>query len=79
MKNVIELQKQFIAADNEALLSTDIVAAFTGLSVSWFNNKAYQGGGIPFTKLLTKRLYKKADVLDWLAKNSKKVNSTSEY
>lgn len=79
MENIIELQKQFIAADNEAYLSTPIVAAYTGLSISWFNNKAYQGGGIKYTKLLTKRLYKKADVLDWLAENSKQVNSTSEY
>ena len=79
MDNVIELQKQFIAADDEAMLSTQIVAAFTGLSVSWFNNKAYQGGGIRFTKRLTKRLYKKADVLEWLKQHDKNVNSTSEY
>lgn len=79
MNNVIELQKQFIAADNEAMLSTNIVAAFTGLSISWFNNKAYQGGGIPFTKLLSKRLYKKADVLEWMKNHSKQVKSTSEY
>ena len=79
MDNVIELQKQFIAADNEAMLSTKIVAAYTGLSISWFNNKAYQGGGIGYTKLLNKRLYKKADVLAWLAENSQKVKSTSEY
>ena len=78
-ENIIELQKQFIAADNEAMLSTQIVAAFTGLTVSWFNNKAYQGGGIRFTKRLTKRLYKKADVLEWLKQHDKNVNSTSEY
>ena len=76
MKNVIELQKQFIAADNEALLQTDIVSAYTGLSISWFNNRAYQGGGIPFTKLLTKRLYKKADVLAWLEENSSSQKTT---
>ena len=75
----IKLQNEFIEANNEALLSTDIVSAFTGLSKSWFNNKAVCGGGIPYTKILTKRLYKKADVLEWLEKNSKKVNSTSEY
>ena len=77
--NLITLQKQFIEADNEALLETKVVAAYTGLSVSWFNNKAVYGGGIPYTKLLNKRLYKKADVLTWLEKNSQKVNSTSEY
>ena len=55
-----ELQKQFIEADNEALLSTAVVAAYTGLSISWFNNKAVYGGGIPYTKVINKRLYKKA-------------------
>ena len=77
--NLAILQKQFIEADNEALLETKVVAAYTGLSVSWFNNKAVYGGGIPYTKLINKRLYKKADVLTWLEKNSQKVNSTSEY
>ena len=77
--SLAELQKQFIEADNQALLETKVVAAYTGLSVSWFNNKAVYGGGIPYTKLINKRLYKKADVLAWLEKNSQKVNSTSEY
>ena len=77
--NLVVLQKQFIEADPLALLETKVVAAYTGLSISWFNNKAVYGGGIPYTKLLNKRLYKKADVLAWLKKNSQKVTSTSEY
>lgn len=77
--NPVILQKQFIEADNEALLETKVVAAYTGLSISWFNNKAVYGGGIPYTKLINKRLYKKADVLAWLEAHSQKVNSTSEY
>ena len=79
MEYITNLQKQFIEADSQALLETKVVAAYTGLSVSWFNNKAVYGGGIPYTKLINKRLYKKADVLAWLEKNSQKVNSTSEY
>lgn len=77
--NLTDLQKQFIEADNEALLETKVVAAFTRLSASWFNNKASSGGGIPYTKLMNKRLYKKADVLAWLKENCQKVKSTSEY
>ena len=77
--NLPELQKQFIEADKNALLETKIVAAYTGLSISWFNNKAVYGGGIPYTKLINKRLYKKADVLAWIEEHSQKVNSTSEY
>ena len=71
--------QKFLDADNEALLETKIVAAFTGLSCSWFNNKAVYGGGIPYIKIGNKRRYKKCDVLIWLEKNCPKVNSTSEY
>lgn len=77
--NLPKLQKLFIEADNEALLETKTVSAYTGLSISWFNNKAVYGDGIPYTKLINKRLYKKADVLAWLKENSQKVNTTSEY
>jgi len=73
------LQKQFIEADPLALLETKVIAAYTGLSISWFNNKAVYGGGIPYIKLLNRRLYKKAEVLAWLEKNGQKVTSTSEY
>ena len=73
------LQKQFIEVDSEALLETKVVAAYTSLSVSWFNNKAVYGGGIPYRKVGNKRLYQKQDVLDWLEGNAKKVTSTSEY
>ena len=76
---VIDLQKQFIEADPLALLDTKVVSAYTGLSISWFNNKAVYGDGIPYTKLINKRLYKKDDVLTWLDKHGQKVNSTSEY
>ena len=77
--NIINLQKQFIDADPLALLDTKVVSAYTGLSISWFNNKAVYGDGIPFLKLINKRLYKKIDVLMWLEKHGQKVNSTSEY
>lgn len=77
--NLVALQKQFIEADPLALLETKIIAAYTGLSISWFNNKAVYGGGIPYIKLLNKRLYKKVDVLTWLEENCQKVRSTSEY
>lgn len=73
------LRNEFIEADNAALLSTQVVAAYTGLSLSWFHNKAVEGGGVPYTKIGHKRMYCKQDVLDWLANHTKKVKSTSEY
>lgn len=73
------LRNEFIKADNQALLTTNVVAAYTGLSVSFFHCKAVYGGGIPYTKIGHKRLYLKQDVLDWLANHTKKTKSTSEY
>lgn len=69
-KNKVTLQKVFIEADDEAWLETKVVAAYLNMSLSWFNNKAIYGGGIPFRKLINKRLYKKADVLKWLNQNA---------
>lgn len=77
--SLIKLQKEFIEANNQALLCTKIISAYTGLSISWFHCKAVSGGGIPYTKIGHKRLYLKQDVLDWLEANTKKVTSTSQY
>ena len=51
-KTINELRKEFIEADEEALLKTAVVSAYMGLSIPWFNNKAVSGGGIPFTKIV---------------------------
>ncbi len=77
--SLINFQKKFIEADNQALLNTKIVSAYTGLSISWFHSKAVSGDGIAYRKIGHKRLYLKQDVLDWLEANAKKVKSTSEY
>ena len=69
----------FLSAPADALLPTKIVAAYLNKSISWFNNKAISGGGIPFIKLGNKRLYQKQDVIDWLEATTQKVNSTSQY
>ena len=63
---------KFIAAEEEALLTTKDVAAYLNLSIAWFHCKAY-------IKIGNRRLYKKQDVLDWLKNHAQKVRSTSEY
>ena len=78
-KTINELRKEFIEADEEALLKTAVVSAYMGLSIPWFNNKAVSGGGIPFTKIGRARMYAKKDVLEWMQVHLKKVSSTSEY
>lgn len=70
---------KFIAAEEEALLTTKDVAAYLNLSIAWFHCKAVSGGGIPYIKIGNRRLYKKQDVLDWLKNHAQKIRSTSEY
>lgn len=79
MENINELRNKFLEAGNEALLRTKDVAAFTGYSISWLNNMAVTGGGIPYVKIRNTRLYKKQDVLNWIEANGQFVTSTSEY
>lgn len=77
--DINELRQDFADAPDEALFETRAVAAFMSMSISYLDNKAVRGGGIPYTKLSNKRLYKKKDVLDWLEVNGQKVCSTTEY
>ena len=77
--SINNLINEFLEASPKALLSTKIVSAYTGLSISWFNCKAVTGGGIAYRKIGHKRLYLKQDVLGWLEANTKKVTSTSQY
>ena len=72
------LRKQFIQADNEALLDTKTVAAYMGLSLQWFSKKAARGDGIPYRKIGIKRMYKKADVLAWIDKNCQNGQLSSD-
>ena len=77
--DIERLREQFVKADVNAMVTTEEVSAYTGLSVSWFNTKAVEGGGIPFRKIGKRRMYLKQDVLDWLEKHCPKVSNTMQY
>ena len=62
---------------DDMYLTTLEAAAFLRLSKGWFDVAACRGTGVPFTKAGGKRLYKKADLIEWLER--RKVSSTSEY
>lgn len=72
------LNAEFWAAQNEALLSRPVVAAGIGYSVSWLEVKATHGGGPTMVKIGRRVMYRKADVLAWLEANSRTVTSTSQ-
>lgn len=78
-KSPSELRTEFWDAPQEALLDRKTTAAGIGYSLGWIEIKANTGGGIPYLKCGRRCLYRKSDTLEWLASNSKRVQSTSEY
>jgi len=77
--SVADLRREFAQAHTDELLPRPVTAAGIGYSVSWLELAATKGGGPPFYKNGRRVVYRKADVLSWLAENSLHVRSTSEY
>lgn len=74
-----KLREFFVKADANVMVTTEEVAAYTGLSISWFNTKAVEGGGIPFRKIGKRRMYMKQDILNWLEEHCPKVSNTMQH
>ena len=74
-----QLRSEFWLAGDQELLNRATIAAGIGRSIGWLELKAVTGDGIPYLKCGRRCLYRKADALAWLAQNSKRVKSTSEY
>ena len=74
-----KLRESFVKANANTMVTTEEAAAYTGLSVSWFNTKAVTGEGIAFRKIGKRRMYLKQDILDWLEKSCPKVLNTMQY
>ena len=78
-KSQINLRSEFWASPPESLFDRHYVAAAISCSVGLLEQQAVHGGGIPYLKLGRKCLYRKQDVLDWIAQKSIKATSTAEY
>ena len=77
--DIYKLRESFIKADVNVMVTTEEAAAYTGLSISWFNTKATTGDGIVFRKIGKRRMYLKQDILDWLEIHCPKVENTMQY
>ena len=77
--DIAKLREQFIKADANTLVTTEEATAYTGLSISRFNTKAVEGGGIAFRKIGKRRMYLKQDILDWIEEHCPKVSNTIQY
>lgn len=74
----IQIRNEFCLSPSETLFDQQTVAIITCRSLSWCERMRWQGGGIPFSKIGRKCLYKKIDIINWLNQHQK-VHSTSEY
>lgn len=78
VRNITIDRSEFWNAPEEALLPRPVVAAGIDHSVSWLEAKATHGGGPLMHKFGRRVLYRKRDVLAWLAENFRVVAHTSE-
>ncbi|MHA7828924.1 MAG: helix-turn-helix transcriptional regulator [Roseovarius sp.] len=66
-----------LAQEQDAYLSCEQVAEFTGLSRSFFEKLRVRGDGPPYCKISPRRvLYARKDVIAWI--EGHRVQSTSE-
>jgi hypothetical protein len=77
-KSKSELYNAFWAAQDDALVERQTMAAGLCMSVAWANVIAVKGGGPAFIKFGRKSFYRKLDVVDWINKTGRKARSTSE-
>lgn len=67
--------KEFWIANDEDFFTEGDLSGVLNFSKSWFRAKRQTGGGIPYYKVEHKCLYKKKDVLEWLAKQPVKTKT----
>ena len=73
-----ELVAEFWVADLEALFTQVAIALALNYSEAWCERQRWAGTGPPFLKIGRRVLYRKRDVLEWLAAHQT-YHSTSEY
>ena len=68
---------EFYNAPDSALFNQMTIAAIRECSKFTMERDRWNGGGIPFVKIGRAVRYRKADVVDWLAKNPTQTSTSS--
>lgn len=71
-------RREFWASSDEALHTRETIAAAIHASVDLMESFAIKGGGPTFQRLGRRALYRKADVLEWIERNSQRVDNTAQ-
>lgn len=72
------MQTQLESPQLEQQLTEQEVADLTSLSIYWFRQKRYKGGGPPFRKIGRSVRYPAASFVEWLASHGLITVSTGE-
>jgi predicted DNA-binding transcriptional regulator AlpA len=65
-------------SSDDALLSTEEVAAMIGKSPAWLIRKRWEGGGIPYRKIGRHVRYQRSVVLKWLNAQPQLTSTTQQ-
>ena len=77
--NIIKLKKKFNYASDDEYLETKVVISYICTLTTWFQ-KAMFNAEIPYIKdAKNKKLFKKADVLNWVRNNSQEITPNFQY
>ncbi len=75
----IELRERFYKAPDDALIPRMEVAAGLNISRNWLEQQAIRGGFVPYVNIGRHAMYRKSEVMAWLAANGRRVVSTSDW
>lgn len=73
-----ELSRLFWAAPDAALLDRRTAAAGLGYTVAWLEAIAGRGEGPIYTRIGRRVRYRKADILNWLARHGERIMPSDE-
>jgi hypothetical protein len=68
-----DLRREFWESPEEVLHSRETVGAVVFLTVDSMESLAMKGAGPPYLRIGRRALYRKAEVLEWIAQNARRV------
>lgn len=73
-----KLRCEFWSLPDDAFVDRDMAGAAVFLGRDSMEAYAINGGGIPYTRIGRRALYRKEDVLAWAAANGRRVENTAQ-
>jgi len=78
MINAAALRAEFWGLPDDAMVDRSTVAAVRYVGLDTMEADAIRGGGVPYIRIGRRALYKKGDVLTWMAETGRRVANTAQ-